>query len=250
MLFFFVVVITGCNSCEKELTLDYGFTVTTESFDVNTIVSIPEPKWDKHVFKGWAKSKDGTPETKNLLVTMDKDYTYYAIWNNLYTVTFYLWKLESGAERWTTYDYESGSQLNLNNWDLNETFNIKDNEMPPYLFIGWSFDNTPTNLVEKFVLECDTTVYGVWEQNIFHITFDLNGGTGTTPAEIKIKKGDYINYTSLPTSGFSYGVYTFEGWSETKNGKVITSDFKPAKDMTLYAVWSHNGQVKDKTDDN
>ena len=132
-------------------------------------------------------------------------------------------------------------------WDI--TWN--DNDIPPYLFVGWSFDNTPTNLVEKFVVESDTTIYCVWEQNIFHITFDLNGANGTTPSEIKIKKGDYVNYNSLPTNnGFSYGVYTFEGWSETKNGKVITSDFKPEKDVVLYAVWSHNGQVKDKTDDN
>ena len=247
MLFFFGVVITGCDSCEKELTLDYGFgKIETEGYKYGTIVNVYAPQdIDGYKFMGWSSSKNGTPESRNLMLTMDKNYTYYAIWSPYYTVTFILYYLEDGSYRYSTKSYLEGTTLTLNN---EITWN--DDDVPPYLFVGWSTDKDGTNMIDKFTVNENTFIFGIWEKNIFHITFDLNGANGTTPAEIKVKKGNYVGYTTLPNnSGFSYGVYTFEGWSETKNGKVITSDFKPEKDMVLYAVWSHNGQVKDKTDD-
>ncbi len=246
-LLFLCAVMSSCDKCEQELTLDNGFgDVTTESYKYGTIVNVYAlPDKEDYKFFGWASTKNGNPEARNLCLTMDKDYTYYAIWTPMYTVTYILYYLENGSYQYKTKSYTSGTQITLNN-----EIKWNDNEVPPYLFLGWATDKDGKNMITEFTVTENIFVYGIWEKNIFHITFDLNGGSGTTPSEIMIKKGDFLQYSSLPTNGFSYGVYTFEGWSETKNGKVITSDFKPEKDMTLYAVWSHNGQVKDKTDDN
>lgn len=247
-LLFLFAVMSGCKPDPKQykLTLVSDNDVETKILDEGSVIAIGEPKRDGYVFKGWSETKGGNPKTTLLQVYMDSDKTYYAVWAKIYTVTYYIYLFEDGRYSYTTRNYEDGTLLHFDKHEL--TWN--DSDIPPYLFLGWSLDNNGSSMLGEYTVTSNVTVYAIWEKNIFHITFDLNGGSGTTPSEIMIKKGDFLQYSSLPTNGFSYGVYTFEGWSETKNGKVITSDFKPEKDMTLYAVWSHNGQVKDKTDDN
>lgn len=72
------------------------------------------------------------------------------------------------------------------------------------------------------------------------ITYDLNGGTGTTPASITDEEGKKI---TLPAAdGITKDGYTFVGWNTTADGKGTDYDAEeeyiiPAGGATLYAKW-------------
>ena len=82
------------------------------------------------------------------------------------------------------------------------------------------------------------------------ITFDLNGGTGTTPASITGEEGDVI---TLPAStGISRENYEFIGWSINSDANKVYanigqypiyeagSTYELTKSLTMYAVWAQN----------
>lgn len=91
-----------------------------------------------------------------------------------------------------------------------------------------------------------------------NIRFDLNGGQGTKPETIEVTGDDDVK---LPTGdGFSRTGYKFLGWSESKQGGMITSKgnsgyqtiypggdlYSSRKDVTLYAIWAQTeGELSD-----
>lgn len=74
------------------------------------------------------------------------------------------------------------------------------------------------------------------------ITYNLNGGTGTTPTQVSGVFGEQKG-TVADSTGFTNPGYTFLGWSTQANGNakdylagsVLTM---PSLDTTLYAMWS------------
>ena len=80
----------------------------------------------------------------------------------------------------------------------------------------------------------------------FTVKFDANGGTGSV-ADATVNVGQEA---TLPATGITREGYTFKGWSESKDGAVVTS-FKPTADATLYAVWEKNETTpEEKPNDN
>jgi uncharacterized repeat protein (TIGR02543 family) len=81
------------------------------------------------------------------------------------------------------------------------------------------------------------------------VTFNINGGSGTTPKPLRAKLGDTI---TLPAgSGFSRSGYTFGGWREDSpsTGKLYSagSSYTVYKDVTLYAIWNENATISYET---
>jgi uncharacterized repeat protein (TIGR02543 family) len=75
-----------------------------------------------------------------------------------------------------------------------------------------------------------------------HITFDINGGTGTAPKQIKAKEGSEI---TLPDgSGFSMSGYIFAGWNTSSSGMGTSYNagavYTVYDDKTFYAKWNDN----------
>ena len=68
-------------------------------------------------------------------------------------------------------------------------------------------------------------------------SFDLNGGTGTTPAP---QTGEPDSTLTFPSqSGFERPYYTFLGWAATPEATLpLESYIIPANDTVLYAIWS------------
>ena len=69
------------------------------------------------------------------------------------------------------------------------------------------------------------------------ITFNANGGSGTTAAQV-ITEGLAANLTA---NGFTRNLYVFSGWSTVSNGSVTYNDKQAyvmgSSDVTLHAVW-------------
>ena len=89
-----------------------------------------------------------------------------------------------------------------------------------------------TNFVAKWTKAVDT----------YTVTFNLNGGSGTTPEPLKVPKDGAI---TLPEKDPTRSGYVFQGWfSGTIKGNELTDAVqwrngdKVTEDVTLYAVWT------------
>jgi len=71
------------------------------------------------------------------------------------------------------------------------------------------------------------------------VTYDINGGTGTIPAEQTVNDGSSVTLRS--NSGLSRGSFTFAGWNTESDGtgtnRNANTSFTPTSDITLYARW-------------
>lgn len=120
---------------------------------------------------------------------------------------------------------------------------------PGYTFSGWKLaDGTPTTSTYKagtgtqtFTISGNEVLVAQWTIKTITVTYDLNGGGGTTPSA---GSGNYdSNITLASSSGVSRANFQFVGWSTTPDGSGTTyvdgSTYKlPANDVTLYAKWA------------
>lgn len=93
---------------------------------------------------------------------------------------------------------------------------------------------------QNYDFSANLDLYAQWSINQYAVTYDLNGGTGTTPTT------QTANYNSSITladgSGFSRAGYQFMGWNMASGGS--GTDYAgggsftiPANNTTLYAKW-------------
>ena len=234
-------------------------------------------------FKGWGtKSSGGTVFDENdktllpeeidpNLKNGDRSITLYAIWNpNVLTVSYHanggvissdtykltgdlVYKKSSNAklaDTWTYGTERPNGPYNASTFGLSRI---------GYSFAGWStsssgvplFDeNDGTILAEHInpVLakgNCTSTLYAIWKPNTYTVTYQANGGTGTTASSTHT----YDTAKALTANGFKRTGYTFLGWSTNRTASSAAySDRQSVKNLTalnggtitLYAVWRKN----------
>ncbi|MDD3405990.1 MAG: InlB B-repeat-containing protein [Paludibacteraceae bacterium] len=89
----------------------------------------------------------------------------------------------------------------------------------------------------------DITIKAVWMPNHYTITYNGNGATGGSTAS---SSHIYDVAKALTTNGFTYGDYTFVGWSTSAGGDVLYTDGQSVSNLTpthggtvtLYAKWA------------
>ena len=148
----------------------------------------------------------------------------------------------------------------LTEWEKQETEVkkriLKDNTQIFSMYdLVWYLDEKCTfqydiNAVESKLEDENTpqiTLYGKFEKKNYTLTYDLNGGDGTTPAAKTYHKGDVIDLTAPEASKENA---LFLGWSYTKTDLITTQDEEdkagiltsgttmPDADKTVYAVWA------------
>ena len=110
-----------------------------------------------------------------------------------------------------------------------------------YTFAGWSTsaNGAVTYTGGQTITPTDNmTLYAVWNEIKYTITYNANGGTGTMAASSISSNGGTLTANAFTKTG-----HTFAGWSTSANGSVVysnSSNIVPSKNMTLYAVWSVN----------
>ena len=98
-------------------------------------------------------------------------------------------------------------------------------------FAGWAL-SAEGEVITSLNLSGDTTLYAIWEDAGYTVSFNANGGTGTM-ADVTNLQGVY----TLPANGFTApNGGKFLGWSLTKDGPVIDS-LTLNSNVTLYARW-------------
>jgi len=185
------------------------------------------------IFRGWSTSPSGTPPV-TLPYISTADVTLYAIWvaDVTYTVTYNLnggtgTQPEQGTSR-------GGLPVLLNNGQgLART---------GFIFTGWADTQTGTTPVAlPYIPTSNVTLYAIWTSNTttYTVTYNLNEGTGTTPAPQTATVGNSIR---LPAgAGLTRSGFVFAGWAISPNGTppIPSEYYRPSANVTLYAVWGY-----------
>ncbi len=177
--------------------LDYGASLTA-----------PVVSREGYEFAGW------NPEVPSTVPAQDA--TYVAQWDiYTYTITF---KLENGED--------------------DVIVSVDHGEMPeaPTGFSkeGYSFDGWDKTIVEATE---DAIYTAQWAVNAYTVSFNLNGGEGTAPADQSGAPGTEV---ILPEQGdIVREHYNFLGWALTADATEALDSYSVGDaDATLYAVWA------------
>ena len=110
-----------------------------------------------------------------------------------------------------------------------------------FTFDGWTLDGEPYYFDEP--ITGDATLYAVWVPNagpvddaIYKVTFNLNGGKGTTPEPQEVKSGEKATVPQVeePTRE----KYKFVGWSTSKSAtRANIQNATIKRDTVFYAAW-------------
>lgn len=108
-----------------------------------------------------------------------------------------------------------------------------------YTFDGWSTtkDSKNTKVTNYKVSNGGSkTVYALWSEKTYIISYDANGGSGAPGNQTK-NMNQSINLSStVPTKLH----YTFKGWATSQGGEVVYqpgASYSANADLKLYAVW-------------
>ena len=187
-----------------------------------------------YTFTGWNTQPDGSgtayqPEAK-YKVTFNQ--TFYAQWQgNPVTVDYN----PNGGD---------GSMPRLTGTVGGVcTFHANTYERPGYTFTGWNTkpEGDGTGYADGQTLTCPADpllLYAQWTPSESNISYNANGGTGTTPTTTGVT--DQI--VTVSQNGFTRDGYTFLGWNSEPDGTGY--DYQPGGDYQLrptptilYAQW-------------
>ncbi|MBR6745590.1 MAG: InlB B-repeat-containing protein [Clostridia bacterium] len=210
-------------------------TLTTDASAKLPAVTFTRPGY---LFLGWSSAAEGEVEYANkgsYLMGPAPSYTLYAIWQaKVNTLSFHANGGEGTMEK-----------LSLRT-DQTVTLPANGFTKPGYHFAGWSFSaNGKAVLADLSTYQMGAgeviTLYAVWEKNSNTLVFNSNNGIGAM-APISVKTDETA---ALPVCAFTKKGYTFLGWSDAPNGRVLYADGSQylmgiASSYTLYAVWEAN----------
>ncbi|MES2800664.1 MAG: InlB B-repeat-containing protein [Bacteroidota bacterium] len=111
-------------------------------------------------------------------------------------------------------------------------------------FSGWNTaaNGSGTSYADmaSYPFTANETLYAQWNNlPTFSVTFDANGGTGTTSGGDNLQSN--CNATALDVNGFTRSGYSFTGWNSAANGSGTSyannATYPFSSNITLYAQW-------------
>ena len=86
------------------------------------------------------------------------------------------------------------------------------------------------------VATSNVVLQAIWTPQVYQISYNFNGGTGTPIAAQNYTYG--TGPASLPASGPTRSEYNFTGWATTNTATTpVASSFAPSGNILLHAVW-------------
>lgn len=218
------LLLCGCRSKTYTVTfVDNGEVLASVNVKKgNNLKNVEIPQKDGYIFVSWLK--DGLDYNLNSPVndniTLNASWTELPSLANHHTVTFNV----DGAIKTQTVD-DGGKAVKPS----------KDPVKEKYIFLGWFVGEDEYDFDTPVVK--DIIIMAKFKKNRITITYDLNGGTGST-ISTEIDKNSIPEKPKTPTK---FG-YNFITWS--LNGKPYNFDFPLTSDTTIKAIWEATTYVK------
>jgi uncharacterized repeat protein (TIGR02543 family) len=176
---------------------------TSYTYESNAITFV-NPSRDGYFFDGWYSSSSftGTPVASIPTGSTTGNKAYYAKWSLIYTVTF---DANGGSVSPASATTSVGSKL---------ASLPTPTRSGGYYHTGWFTAETGgTQVTTNTVFTANTTIYAQWTQSLYTVSFNLDGGTGTTPASITgLFHGNTLSEEQKPSvAGFAKSGYINDG---------------------------------------
>ncbi len=188
----------------------------------------------KYEFVGWNTRADGKglPYEVGQTITPTKDIKLYAQWRQVgfsikYDSNGGLHSIPSQTKKQgETVMLSSGTGLKRSGWE----------------FVGWNTLANGKGLSYQpsasYSEDKDITLFAQWEQSIFTVSYDVNGGEGNS---FTVRKKKNVSLTISDGSTLSRHGYEFSGWNSKADGSGISYEvgdsYLEDKDITLFAQW-------------
>lgn len=193
--------------------------------DGQSIMANQAPTKTGYQFTGWKDQSNFAIAAGASFTVNSGSYLLYAQWTPInYTVTY---AANGGASTPTETAKNIGDIFTVAN-GISRT---------GYAFNGWSDGSRNYGAGASYqVASSNVTLTAQWTPNVYTISYDWNGGTGTSSANDTYTVG--TTGLTLPAVGDHVkDGYSFVGWSETRNGTALIGAYQATQSRTLYAVW-------------
>lgn len=219
---------------------------------INPTFTIAQAALSGWTARGWSTATTGNgaisySSLSNTVIT--SNVTLYGMYYQTITLTVYNGGSTSvsSTPSGTRY-YNSGSGA-----VVNPTFTISAIGLAGFSFRGWTTSTNASSTatiaytaISNTAFASNTTLYAAYYQTIT-ISFNSNGGTGTTNSLSGYRYyngfGAWNPTFTLPTSGYSYSGYRFDGWLLNNSGNAysVGSIYTATASVTFYAKWTYVG---------
>ena len=184
------------------------------------------PSRNGYTFAGWRDQSGNPIAAGETFFVGINSYLLYAQWTAIdYTITY------AAAGGGTTPTQTPKQYL--------QTFTVANDPVKTgYTFGGWS-DGTLTYGAGAIyaVGTSNITLTAQWTANVYTISYDWNGGSGSETASSSYTVGN--SAVTLPlVTGHTKDGFDFAGWSTTNSGTSVGTSYTPTQSLTLYAVWT------------
>ena len=212
--------------------------VTGKTAGENFNLSATLPTRSGYYFAGWNTLADGSGQSfaaSAPYVMPPTAVTLYAKWAlNTYNVTY---NANGGSGAPASQQTDGSGNVTVPN-----TTPVR----PGYTFTGWNTiaagSGTSRAIGVTFAPGANLVLYAQWTANNITVSYDINGGTGSTPP---LFTGAYGSVIQLEGSGgFTKANYVFVAWNTQADGNGISYQADepnyalPTADVTLYAIWA------------
>jgi uncharacterized repeat protein (TIGR02543 family) len=176
-------------------------------------------------FGGWVNQGSQSVTAAATTTITSTNYLFYATWTPIdYAISY---NTNQGSVAPTSFTKRLG-----------ETFVVASAPTRTgYTFSSWSDGSTSLGAgATYYVSTSAVTLSAQWIANVYTVSFDWNGGTGSATSNVSYTVGNTAITLPLVGDHVKDG-YSFSGWSETSNGNLISGGYTPTADATLYAIW-------------
>ena len=210
--------------------------MTAQSENSMTALSANSFVYAGYIFSGWNTQAngsgtsygDGSSYSFSAALALYAQWTAVSVVANTYTVSF---NANGGAGSMSPESSNTGASLSANAFGRSG-----------YTFSGWNTqaNGSGTGYADRasYGFGANVTLYAQWAVDVFSVTFNANGGTGSMAGESS------SSTRALSVDTFSDSGFTFSGWNTQANGGGTAyaggANYGFGANVTLYAQWSAN----------
>ena len=220
-----------------------GCTSKSVTFD-GTYGNLCTPTKTGYTFNGWYKEAAFTNKVETTTsVTTAANHNLYAKWTvNTYTVAYNANGGNGTTMTSSSHTYDAAKNLTKNTYTRTG-----------YTFAGWATTasgakeyNDEQSVKNLSSTNGETvTLYAKWTAHTYTVSYNANGGSGTTMTSSSHTYGVAKNLTK---NTYTKTGYTFAGWATTSSGNKAYNDEQSVSNLTstnggsvpLYAKWKVN----------
>jgi uncharacterized repeat protein (TIGR02543 family) len=189
------------------------------------ITSNAAPSKTGYDFAGWVDQNNQSVPTAGTFTVSATRYLIYATWTPInYAITY-----NAGGGSSTPASFTK---------QISQSFSTADAiTRVGYTFNGWSDGTSIYGAgATYYVASSPVTLTAQWVANVYTVSYDWNGGSGSSTANTSYTVGTTAITLPLVGDHVKDG-YNFAGWSTSTTGNLISGGFTPTADTTLYAIW-------------